>query len=84
MNRPTETAAGVFATANSPQPTSQPRAGRALGLPGIFAVQEPNVRPVVFINSFLAREDQQVCQLWYMCLFAILFQASSSIFTYLL
>lgn len=39
-----------------------PWAGSALRSPGNLyqAVQEPSVRPVVFINSFLAQDDKSV------------------------
>lgn len=59
MNSSPETAAA--ATAHFPCLTKR-WAGRALGFPGVFVVQEPNFRPVVFINSFLAQEDKQVSQ----------------------
>lgn len=38
-------------------------AGRALQLPGVFVVQEPNFRPVLTINSFLAEQEKRDCQL---------------------
>lgn len=52
VNWPPKTAAGIFAMPNSPFLMQQPRAGRALRLPGIFVVQGQNVKPLLFINTF--------------------------------
>lgn len=56
----------------------QPWAGRALGLPGIFVVQDP-----ILNQCFSLILSSTKGQLQYSLVIVIFFQASSSIFTYL-